>query len=179
MVTFQLVFHGVMETVGYPPCDPLFYIYIWYSRNYMMVVYGGCIIICCRFHIYPMKSGFSVFYYCAYNKVYYDPMFAFASFTPPHYHHNADLAASIVCQVHSLSSVCLRLSHFSQVSFMQYMGLCVFSLPPSRMVIVRIHVLYPIIIMQKEHNEQDEHVYLCNQHCACWWSNSINTERGL
>ena len=48
-----------------------------------------------------------------------------------------------------LSSVCLRLSQFSQLSFIQYMGLCVFSLPIYLMMIVRIRVLYFIIIIIK------------------------------
>ena len=47
-----------------------------------------------------------------------------------------------------LSSVCLRLSQISQLSVMQYMGLCVFSLPISLMMIVRICVLYLIIIIK-------------------------------
>ena len=49
-----------------------------------------------------------------------------------------------------LPSVCLRLSQFSQVSFMQYMGLCVFSLPISLTMIVKILVLCLIIIIKSE-----------------------------
>ena len=45
-----------------------------------------------------------------------------------------------------LSSVCLRFSWFSQLSSIQYMGLCVFSLLISLMMIVRICALYFIII---------------------------------
>ena len=37
-----------------------------------------------------------------------------------------------------LSSVCLRLSQFSEFSFMQYMGLCVLSLPISLLMIVTV-----------------------------------------
>ena len=44
--------------------------------------------------------------------------------------------------------VCLRLSQFSQSSFMQYMGLCIISWPIPLMLIVRIHVLYLIIIIK-------------------------------
>ena len=40
-----------------------------------------------------------------------------------------------------LPSVCLRLRQFSQLSFIQYMGLCVFSLPISPVMIVRICTL--------------------------------------
>ena len=49
-----------------------------------------------------------------------------------------------------LSQVGLRLSQFSQLSFMGQMGLCVFSLPIALMMIVRIHVLYLIIIIKSE-----------------------------
>ena len=40
-----------------------------------------------------------------------------------------------------LRSVCLRLRQFSQLSFIQYMGLCVFSLPNSLLMIVRMCTL--------------------------------------
>ena len=40
-----------------------------------------------------------------------------------------------------LPSVCLRLRQFSQLSFIQYMGLCVFSLPISAVMIVRMCTL--------------------------------------
>ena len=52
-----------------------------------------------------------------------------------------------ICQV--LSRVCvLRFSQFSQLSFMQYMGLCLLS-SPIPLVIVRICILYLIIIIIK------------------------------
>ena len=54
------------------------------------------------------------------------------------------------CQVHYLSSVCLRLSQFSRISFVQYIGVCVVSLSISLMMIVRIRVLYFIIIIKSE-----------------------------
>ena len=53
-----------------------------------------------------------------------------------------------ICIIADLSSVCLRLSQFFQLSFIQYMGLCVFSLPIYLMMIVRIRVLYLIIIIK-------------------------------
>ena len=56
-----------------------------------------------------------------------------------------------------LLSVCPILGQFSQLSVMQYMGLCVFSLPIYLMMIVRIRVLYLIIIMKT-------YVW-CNSHC--------------
>ena len=40
-----------------------------------------------------------------------------------------------------MPSVCLRLRQFSQLSFIQYMGLCVFSLPNSPVMIVRMCTL--------------------------------------
>ena len=49
-----------------------------------------------------------------------------------------------------LSSVCIRLSQFSQISFMQYMRLHVFSLPISLMITVKICVLYLVIIIKSE-----------------------------
>ena len=49
-----------------------------------------------------------------------------------------------------LSSVCLRLSQFSQLYFMHYMELCAFSLPISLKVFARIGVLYLIIIVKSE-----------------------------
>ena len=48
-----------------------------------------------------------------------------------------------------LSSVYLILSQFPQLSSMQYMGLCVFSLPIYLMMIVRISVLYLIVVTIK------------------------------
>ena len=49
-----------------------------------------------------------------------------------------------------LSSVCLRLCKFSQLSFRQYMGLFVFSLPISLVMIVGIYVLCRIVIIKSE-----------------------------
>ena len=52
--------------------------------------------------------------------------------------------------VYSVSSVCLRLSQFSKLSFMKYIKLCVFSLAMSISMIVRIYVLYHITITKSE-----------------------------
>ena len=49
-----------------------------------------------------------------------------------------------------LSRVCLRLDQFSQLSFMQYKGLRVCSLPISLMMIVRIAVLDLTVIIKSE-----------------------------
>ena len=43
-------------------------------------------------------------------------------------------------------SLCLRLSHFSQLSFMQHTGLCVFSLPMSLVMIVSTSILSYLIL---------------------------------
>ena len=71
----------------------------------------------------------------------------------PHYHYHADLPEGIEllkCLSDILSWVCLRLSRLSQLSFMQYMGLCVFGFPISFIMIVRIPVLDLIIITKSE-----------------------------
>ena len=49
-----------------------------------------------------------------------------------------------------LSSVWVRLSIFSQLSIIQYMGLCLFSLPISCVMIERIYILCLIVIMKSE-----------------------------
>ena len=54
------------------------------------------------------------------------------------------------CQIYSVSSVCLRFGQFSVLYFMQYIGFCVFSLPISLMIIVRIPVHDIIIIIISE-----------------------------
>ena len=56
----------------------------------------------------------------------------------------------IMLFMYILSIVYLRLSQFSQLSFIQYMWLCVFSLPISLMMIVKLHVLYLNIILKLE-----------------------------
>ena len=49
-----------------------------------------------------------------------------------------------------LSSVWVRLSIFSQLSMIKYMGLCVFSLPISPVMIERIYIICLIIIIKWE-----------------------------
>ena len=51
---------------------------------------------------------------------------------------------------YNLSSVWVRLSIFSQLSIIQYVGLCVFSLPISFVMIERIYILCLIIIIKSE-----------------------------
>ena len=52
--------------------------------------------------------------------------------------------SDIICRV------CVRLSIFSQLSIIQYVGLCVFSLPISFVMIERIYILCLIIIIKSE-----------------------------
>ena len=54
------------------------------------------------------------------------------------YPHYADSSTNKMLVRYMLPSVCLRLRLFSQLSFIQYMGLCVFSLPNSSVMIVRM-----------------------------------------
>ena len=51
---------------------------------------------------------------------------------------------------YNLSSVWVRLSIFSQLSIIQYVGLCVFSSPISFVMIERIYILCLIIIIKSE-----------------------------
>ena len=49
-----------------------------------------------------------------------------------------------------LPNVCLILSGFSQLSFMQYISLCAFGLPIYRMMIMKIRVFYLNIVIKSE-----------------------------
>ena len=59
-----------------------------------------------------------------------------------------------VCQVGTFSNVCLRLTQLSQLSFMQYIGHCVFSLPSyddcEKTCIVRKRAFHRVIIIKSE-----------------------------
>ena len=74
--------------------------------------------------------------------------------TPSHYHHCANFIwrhwTYKMPVRYSLSSVWVRLSIFSQLSIIQYVGLCVFSLPISVVMIERIYILCLIIIIKSE-----------------------------
>ena len=69
-----------------------------------------------------------------------------------------------------LWSVSLRLSQFSQLSFIQYLGLCVFSIPNSHMMIVRMHAAWCIIIISKSK------LWIINH---CLWLRSEMMGRGV
>ena len=74
--------------------------------------------------------------------------------TPSHYHHCANFIwrhwAYKIPVRYNLSSVWVRLSMFSQLSIIQYVGLCIFSLPISFVTIERIYILCLIIIIKSE-----------------------------
>ena len=80
--------------------------------------------------------------------------FSFSFITLSHYHHCANFTwrhwTHKMPVRYNLSSVCVRLSIFSQLSIMQYVGLCVFSLPISFVMIERIYILCLIIIIKSE-----------------------------
>ena len=74
--------------------------------------------------------------------------------TPSHYHHCANFIwrhwTYKIPVRYNLSSVWVRLSILSQLSIIQYVGLCVFSLPISFVMIERIYILCLIIIIKSE-----------------------------
>ena len=86
----------------------------WPSFFPRLCAWGGCTIICCRFHIYPGVTRLGLVSFitvqCAYNRVHYGPMVLIVCLhiTPPHYHH-ADVSESIGLlkkfHVHSVESV--------------------------------------------------------------------------
>ena len=74
--------------------------------------------------------------------------------TPSHYHHCANFILrhwTYKMPVrYNLSSVWVRISIFSQLSTIQYVGLCVFSLPISFVMIEKKYILCLIIIIKSE-----------------------------
>ena len=76
-----------------------------------------------------MRFGLQIMFVCLY-------------IMPSHYHHCANLSEDIEpieCLSDIFCQVWVRLSIFSQLSIIQYMGLCVFSLPISLVMIARIY----------------------------------------
>ena len=118
------------------------------------------IYICIYIYIHPAKAGVFVFDYCAvlmmctYNRVHCGLMVVCGHLhiTLLHYHHNADLPEGIELLKCSSDTFCLdcvsEIRSILSIIFMQYMGLCVFSLPISLMMIVRIPVFDLIIIIK-------------------------------
>ena len=66
--------------------------------------------------------------------------------TPSHYRH----CANFIWRHYNLSSVWVRLSIFIQLSIIQYVGLCVLSLPISFVMIEIIYIICLIIIIKSE-----------------------------
>ena len=100
----------------------------------------------------PGKPGFCFHYYCAdYHECKHSDTFGLADrvrllyITPSHYHNCAKFIwghwTYEMPVRYILSSVWVRSNIFSQLSIIQYMGLCVFSLPISLVMIDRIYTL--------------------------------------
>ena len=100
----------------------------------------------------PGKPGFCFHYYCAdYDEYKYSDAFKLADRVRLFVHGTISLSSlwkliwghwtDEMPVRYILSSVWVRLSMFSQLSIIQYMGLCVFSLPISLVMIERIYTL--------------------------------------
>ena len=131
----------------YPPFPLLSYISVVVFVTSYSVTY--CIYV-------PGKPGICFHYYCAvYDECKYLDTFWLADrtrvySTPSHYHHCANLFEGMVhikcLSRYIFSSVWVRLSIFSPLYIIQYVGLYVFSLPISLVMIGRIYILCLIII---------------------------------
>ena len=104
------------------------------------------IIFCHLLHIHSGKTGIFVFIIIvqfmmsANIRIRFGLQIVFVCLyiTPSHYHHanlSEDIDHKKMPVRYILSSVCVRWSTFSQSSIIQYMGLCVFSLPISLVMI--------------------------------------------
>ena len=109
----------------------------------------------------PGKLGICFHYYCAvYDECKYSGAFWLADHTRLFVQYTISLSS--LCKLiwrhwtykmpvrYILSSVWLRLSIFSPVSIIQYVGLYVFSLPISLVMIERIYILCLIIIIKSD-----------------------------
>ena len=93
------------------------------------------------YDIRRIRFGLQIVFFCLY-------------ITPSHYHHCANFIwrhwTYKMPVRYNLSSVWVRLSIFSDLSIIQYVGLCVFSLPIPFVMIERIYILCLIIIIKSE-----------------------------
>ena len=109
----------------------------------------------------PGKPGICIHYYCAvYDECKYSDTFGLADRT--RFFVQYTISLSSLCKFiwrhwtykmpvrYILSSVWVRLSIFSALSILQYVGLYVFSLPISLVMIERIYILCRIIIIKSE-----------------------------
>ena len=118
-----------------------------------LCVWDGCSIIFCHLlHIYPGNTGilfpllmFSLSYLQMIGYImacrscsFADYSFSLSSFCRLIWRH----WSTKMLVRYKLPSVCLRLRQFSQLSFVQYMGLCVFSLPNSTVMTMRMCTLF-------------------------------------
>ena len=91
--------------------------------------------------------------------------------TPSHYHHCANFIwrhwTYKMSVRFDLSSVWVRLSIFSQLSIIQYVGLYVFCLPISFVMIERIYILCLIIIIKSEEWTITHCLGLCHETMVC------------
>ena len=139
-----------------------FPIVVIFFRGYVSEVVVLSYAVCWHIYIYPGKAGFCVFNYCAVLwcaqiMEFIMTWWLYTFICTLHYliiiimqTYLKVLSCWNACQIYSVTSMCLRWGKFSQLYFLQYMGLCVFSLPISLMVIVRIPVLDLIIIIKSE-----------------------------
>ena len=111
-----------------------------------------CTILCHLLHIHSRKTGSFFHYYCAvYDDLKDLDMFCLADRIRLFVHNSISLSS--LCKLfwrpwtdkmpvrNILYRVWVRLSIFSPLSIIQYMGLCVFSLPISLVMIGRIYTL--------------------------------------
>ena len=95
---------------------------------------------------------------------------------PSHYHHCANLFEDIEMSVrYILSSAWVRLNIFSQLSIIKYMGLCVFSLPTSLVMIERIYTCFIIIIIKSDVWTIIHYLWLCHETMVCTVCLSISS----
>ena len=127
-----------------------------------MCAWDVCYILFCHLlHIRSGKTGICFHYYCAvYDEYKYSDTFWLAGRTRLFVQYTISLSS--LCKLiwrhwtykmpvrYILSSVWVRLSIFSPLSIIQYVGLYVFSLPIFLVMIERIYILCLIIITKSE-----------------------------
>ena len=118
------------------------------------------VVVCLRCLLHHIsKPGICFHYYCAlYDECKYSDTFWLADRTRLFLQYTVSLSS--LCKLiwrhwkmpvrYILSSVWVRLSIFSPLSIIQYVGLYVYSLPISLVMIERIHKLFLIIIIKSE-----------------------------
>ena len=146
-------YHHQMGSIHLSHC---YHIFPWLCAWYV------CYIIFVAYYIYiPGKPGFCFHYYCAvYDEFKLSDTFWFTdrirlfvqctNSLSSLYKHIWRYWAYKMPVRYILSSVWVRLSIFSQFSFIQYVGLCVFSWPISLVMIGKIYILCLIIIIKSE-----------------------------